>query len=88
MQSPGTEPGLCFIPGANVNSYLVVFRGDATTGGFPIAITAEREPVRVALEAGLKEIWAFAQDSGSDRALRAKARGNIEAIQEALADLG
>jgi hypothetical protein len=70
-----------------MNSYLVVFRGDATTGGFPIAITTDPEPVRAALESGLKEIWMFANDARSDRALRAKARGSIDAIQEALAEL-
>jgi hypothetical protein len=70
-----------------VKSYVVVFRGDATTGGFPIAISAAPEPVRAALEAGLREIWSFAQDARTDPALRAKARGNIGAIQEALAEL-
>ena len=73
--------------GAVVNSYVVVFRGDATTGGFPIAITSAPEPVRLALEAGLSEIWSFATDARSDPSLRAKARGNIEAIQMALTDL-
>jgi len=70
-----------------VKSYVVVFRGDATTGGFPIAITDAPEPVRAALEAGLIEIWSFALDAQTDPAMRAKARGNIEAIQAALSDL-
>ena len=70
-----------------MNSYVVVFRGDATTGGFPIAISAAAEPVKAALEAGLREIWQFAQDARTDPSLRAKARGNIEAIQVALTEL-
>ena len=70
-----------------MNSYIVVFRGDATTGGFPIAITSAPEPVRLALEAGLREIWSFATDRVSDPSLRAKAKGNIESLQVALAEL-
>jgi hypothetical protein len=71
-----------------MNTYVVVFRGDASTGGFPIAISADPTPVRMALEAGLREIWAFTHGVGTDKALRAKARGNISAIQEALAEVG
>ena len=67
--------------------YVVVFRGDATTGGFPIAISATPAAVRTALEAGLQEMWTFAQDARTDRALRAKARGNIGAVQEALREV-
>ncbi len=70
-----------------MSSYVVVFRGDATTGGFPIAITSAPEPVRLALESGLQEIWSFASDARSDPSLRAKAKGNIEAIRIALQDL-
>jgi len=70
-----------------MNSYVVVFRGDATTGGFPIAITTAPESVRLALEAGLREIWAFAADARADPSTRAKAKGNMEAIRVALAEL-
>jgi hypothetical protein len=70
-----------------MNSYVVVFRGNATTGGFPIAISADSAAVRSALEAGLGEIWAYTRDESADRALRAKAKGSINAIQEALVEL-
>jgi hypothetical protein len=70
-----------------MNSYVVVFRGDPTTGGFPIAITSDSESVRLALESGLREVFLFAQDHRTDPALRAQAKGNIDAIQETLAEL-
>ncbi len=68
-------------------SYVVVFRGDASTGGYPIAITSAAEPVRIALQEGLKEVWSFTQDVRTDPSLRAKAKGNIQAIQVALEEL-
>ncbi|MEX2227112.1 MAG: hypothetical protein WEB52_11760 [Dehalococcoidia bacterium] len=70
-----------------MNSYVVVFRGDAVTGGFPIAISGDRESVRVALRAGLSEAWAFAQDHVADPVIRARARGSIAAINEALSEV-
>ena len=69
-----------------MEAYCVVFRGDATTGGFPIAITSASGPVRAALQAGLHEVWLFARES-RDEVLRAKAKGNIAAIQTALTEL-
>ncbi len=42
---------------------------------------------RAALEIGLRAIWSFASDARSDPSLRAKAKGNIEAIRIALEDL-
>ncbi len=56
-------------------------------GGYPIAITADPEPVRLALEAGLRELWAFAGDVAEDAVLRRKAKGNIGVIEDALRDL-
>lgn len=69
-----------------MNAYVVVFHGDATTGGYPIAITSSPESVRTALKAGLAELWSFAGET-NDAVLRGKARGNIAALQTALADL-
>jgi hypothetical protein len=70
-----------------MNSYVVVFRGDANTGGYPIAITAAPEPVRLALESGLEELEAFARDVARDRSLQAKAEGGIRAVRAALAEV-
>jgi hypothetical protein len=70
-----------------LNSYVVVFRGDAVTGGLPIAISCDRESVRMALRSGLSEVWAFAQDHLADPVIRAKAKGSIAAINEALSEV-
>lgn len=62
-------------------SFVVVFRGDPVSGGYPLGITSNPSVVRLALRSSLEVLQEY---GGDDRSTSIQREGWIEAVEEAL----